>query len=323
MTAALRLLVVDGYTLAGRDEFREKGATPAGELYQAMLKACSPVDVDITLLHPADADARLPDRDELASYDGVAWTGCSLCLNDDIPEVRRQVGLAKLGFEVGVPGFGSCWAAQIAVVAGGGCVAPNPSGREQGISRKIALNSDGASHPMFVGKPAVFDAFTSHDDHITLMPKGAVNLCSNPWTQVQAVHVELLGTEFWGVQYHPEYTLHELARITEAIVDLFDRRHLSDARATPRSPEINEHGHITFQYSAIEIVRCNLGDAVAGHGTFRVKVECVVRANANEFYRNWAGGQYRFCDTRQQPRKLEILNNNMESSPREHVRLSG
>ena len=43
------------------------------------------------------------------------------------------------GSVLGVPGFGSCWAAQIAVAAAGGRVAASPHGREMGVGRKIKL----------------------------------------------------------------------------------------------------------------------------------------------------------------------------------------
>src|SRR6266403_1796200 len=60
-----------------------------------------------------------------------------------------------------VPSFGSCWAAQMAVVAAGGMVRANPRGREMGIARKIALTPEGRGHPLYAGKGAVFDAFIS------------------------------------------------------------------------------------------------------------------------------------------------------------------
>ena len=66
---------------------------------------------------------------------------------------------------------------------------------------------------MFAGKPPVFDAFTSHDDVITVMPPGSDTLAENTWSPVQAVHVVHEGTPFWGLQYHPEYDLHEMARL--------------------------------------------------------------------------------------------------------------
>ena len=103
----------------------------------------------------------------------------SLTIHSGDPAVRPQIELARATFEAGVPSFGSCWAAQIAVVAAGGRCAANPRGREMGIARKIVLTGDGRSHPLYIGKPRVFDAFISHEDEITHLPPGALNLAGN------------------------------------------------------------------------------------------------------------------------------------------------
>jgi GMP synthase (glutamine-hydrolysing) len=58
-----------------------------------------------------------------------------------------------------------------------------------GLARKIALSPEGRAHPMFEGKPSVFDAFTSHNDEITHMPVGGLALGGNDFTTVQAVAV--------------------------------------------------------------------------------------------------------------------------------------
>jgi GMP synthase (glutamine-hydrolysing) len=105
---------------------------------------------------------------------------------------------------------------QIAVYAAGGKVAPNPKGREMGVARKIHLTEEGRSHPMYDGKIAVFDGFISHDDEITELPAGGKWLASNDFSRVQAVAVEHENGIFWATQYHPEYDLHELARLIVA-----------------------------------------------------------------------------------------------------------
>ncbi len=211
-------LVIDGYHRDGREELRAGGATPAGELYAQMLGKILP-ECKVDILYPADPGVSLPQGTALADYDGVAWTGSSLTIYADDPRVAPQIELAKAAFEAGVPSFGSCWAAQIAVVAAGGGVAAHPRGREMGIARKIALTPEGQKHPLFAGKPNVFDAFISHEDEVTQLPPGAVLLASNSFTTVQAVAVTHNGGTFWAVQYHPEYDLHELARLTYCRAD--------------------------------------------------------------------------------------------------------
>ncbi|MGH3054137.1 MAG: type 1 glutamine amidotransferase, partial [Gaiellaceae bacterium] len=185
----------------------------AGTLYERVLHRLEPQAV-VDVLHPADVDVALPSGRALADYDGVVWTGSSLTIHHgDDPRVRRQIELARAVFESGVPSFGSCWAAQLAVVAQGGRCAANPKGREFGIARRIALTSEGRSHAMYRGKPPVFDAFTSHADEVTVVPPTGHLLASNEFSRVQAVAIEARGW-FWAVQYHPEYDLHEVARLS-------------------------------------------------------------------------------------------------------------
>ena len=208
-----RFLVLDGYSKEGREDLRSGGATTAGELYARMLKACAPKGAEVDIVCPADPGAALPAGAAIGQYDGIAWTGSSLTVFADDPKVTTQIEFAKAAFDARVPGFGSCWAAQIAVVAAGGRCDVNPKGREMGIARKIALTPEGRAHPLYSGKKSVFDAFISHDDEITHLPPSGSLLASNGHTQVQAVSVTHKGGVFWGLQYHPEYDLHELARL--------------------------------------------------------------------------------------------------------------
>lgn len=211
----LRLLVLDAYARDGRAEIAAGGATEAGLLYARRIRELDP-DAVVDLAYPADADGEEVWQAEggLAGYDGMVWTGSSLTIHhEDDPRVRRQIDLARRAFAEGVPAFGSCWAAQLAVVAAGGRCGPNPRGREFGVSRKIALTEEGVAHPLFAGRARVFDAFTSHQDEIQSLPPGGRWLATNGFTRVQAVSVEYERGRFWAVQYHPEYDLREIARL--------------------------------------------------------------------------------------------------------------
>jgi GMP synthase (glutamine-hydrolysing) len=212
MSGRPRLLVVDGYAREGREDLTAGGATTAGVLYQRMLERCAP-GAEIEIVHPADPDVALPTGTAIADWDGIAWTGSSLTIFADDPRVTPQIEFARQAYAAGVPGFGSCWAAQIAVVAAGGRCAVNPKGREMGIARKIALTAEGRAHPLYLGKPSVFDGFISHDDEVTHLPPSGLLLATNRHTHVQSVAVTHRGGSFWGLQYHPEYDLHELARL--------------------------------------------------------------------------------------------------------------
>ena len=216
---ALRLLVLDAYAPEGRKALRDAGGTEAGRLYERMLRRIAP-GATVKVAYPADPTPNLPAGEDLARFDGVAWTGSSLTILDDSdPRVLRQIEFARAVFAADIPSFGSCWAAQLAVVAAGGRCAASPRGREFGISREIALSPAGRAHPLFAGKPPVFDAFTSHADEVVELGAGARLLASNAWSRVQAVSVEPARGRFWAVQYHPEYDLHEVASLCRLRAD--------------------------------------------------------------------------------------------------------
>ena len=96
------------------------------------------------------------------------------------------------------------------MAAAGGEVRANPRGREFGFGRRIELNEAGRDHPMFAGKPTVFEAITVHRDDIARLPEGTMPLASNEMG-LQALELRHGAGVFWGVQYHPEYSFAEIA----------------------------------------------------------------------------------------------------------------
>jgi GMP synthase (glutamine-hydrolysing) len=210
-------LVVDGYPESARRDLREAGASTGGDLYHRMLKQREP-DAQAETIFPADDEA-LPSVADLKKYNGLLWTGCNLCIHQPDDRVERQVELARRAFAAGVSQFGSCWAIQIAAVAAGGKVDANPRGREMGIARKILLTDAGREHPMYRGKPHTFDGFICHLDEVTELPEGGTLLATNRFTRVQGLEVRHLEGVFWGVQYHPEYTVGEMGSLANARIE--------------------------------------------------------------------------------------------------------
>jgi GMP synthase (glutamine-hydrolysing) len=111
------------------------------------------------------------------------------------------------------PLFGSCWGLQVITVAAGGTVRANPKGREIGVARRIALTSAGWEHPMYAGKASVFDAVTVHLDEVDILAPGTMVLASNAQSDVQAAEIVVDGAVAWGTQYHPEFSLGDMAAI--------------------------------------------------------------------------------------------------------------
>jgi GMP synthase (glutamine-hydrolysing) len=105
----------------------------------------------------------------------------------------------------------------MAAMAAGGEVKAHPRGREWAIARNIRLSDEGKAHPMYTGKVDTFDGFIMHLDEVTRIPTGGTLLACNDHSQVQALVVKHPGGgEFWATQYHPEFTLYEMARLLSA-----------------------------------------------------------------------------------------------------------
>lgn len=211
MARAPKLLVIDAYDNKGRSNLTGAGGTRAGELYRRALLACAP-EADITIFTHGE-DSEIPGG--LDAYDGVVWTGSNMTIHKPVPAVDDQIEIAQAGYEKGIPQFGSCWAAQLSVVAAGGTCGFNPKGREFGITGAVTLTEEGKQHPLFANRKSGFKSFTSHGDIVMDLPEGAVCLAYNDFTPVQAVVIKHGAGEFWAVQYHPEFSFYEVARIGE------------------------------------------------------------------------------------------------------------
>lgn len=215
------LLVIEGNTAEGRALYKAAGGAAPSEGYARLLGELVP-GAKVNICHPADGGADLPDRTALEGYDGIVVTGSSLHIYNDAPEITRQIDLARAVFASGTPMFGSCWGLQVITTAAGGSVRKNPKGREIGIGRRIGLTPVGRDHPMYERKSAVFDAITVHLDEVETLAPGMQVLASNAMSQVQAAEVRVNGATAWGVQYHPEYSLGDIA----ATMRRFGRRML-------------------------------------------------------------------------------------------------
>jgi GMP synthase (glutamine-hydrolysing) len=240
-----RLLVMEGNSAEGRALYRASGGSAPSEGYAKLLRELLP-DAIVDICFPADAGANLPDRMGLEGYDGVAITGSGLHVYQDQPEVARQIEMARALLASSTPAFGSCWGLQVLTTAAGGRVRKNPKGREIGFGRRIGLTEAGRAHPMYERKDAVFDAVTVHLDEVETLAPDMEVLASNVISQVQAAEIRVNGTTAWGVQYHPEYSLHDMA----ATVRRYGKRMVDENFFSNKSELLNYahdlemlHGH--------------------------------------------------------------------------------
>ena len=213
---APHLLVMEGNSPETRAAHEAAGGAMASKGYAELLRELlSNAIVDICF--PGDPGANLPNGSALEGYDGVAITGSSLHIYDGGPEITQQIELVRAAFAASTPIFGSCWGLQVLTVAAGGSVRRNPKGRELGFGRGVKLTEAGRKHPMYAGKPDVFNVPTAHLDEVETLAPGTIVLATNAVSDVQSAEIRCNGAVAWGVQYHPEYPLREIAAIVRRI----------------------------------------------------------------------------------------------------------
>ncbi|KQN02194.1 glutamine amidotransferase [Sphingomonas sp. Leaf230] len=204
------LLVAESETADEREARRRHAGKSSGETYASTLRQLRP-DAEITIVAPADDDAQVYEANALGLFDAVFITGSPLHVYDDSPEVRRQLTFMRSVFASGTPSFGSCAGLQLAVAAAGGKVRKMPQRMEAGIARRITPTDAGRDHPLLAGRAASWDAPAIHGDEVETLPADATLLASNAVTTIQAAEIRHDGGTFWGVQYHPELALGEIA----------------------------------------------------------------------------------------------------------------
>mgnify|MGYP003646374396 CR=1 FL=1 len=206
---ALHLLVVCSETPDQQEARRRRSGMASHETYAQTLRQMAD-DCVIEDVSCVDGPCALP-HDRLRAFDGVVFAGSPIQMHEDTPEVRRAADFMTRVFAAGPPSFGSCAGLQIAAVAAGGTVRPRADEMQAGFSRGIVATPQGRGHPMLRGRPAAWDAPAMHSAMVDELPRGGIALAGTRETPVEAAEIRSGAGVFWGVQYHPELALTEIA----------------------------------------------------------------------------------------------------------------
>ena len=170
--------------------------------------------VELTVMEPyrqSVTDADFADADAIIfTGSGVQWN-----VNEETAKPQQQVMDRALATKK--PIWGSCNGMQLAAFVLGGQTGEAPNGFEDGLAKELTLTAAGRDHPMFAGRDAPFAVACIHRDEVVALPTGAIHLAENSHTRVQAFSYEADGIDFWGTQYHPEYTLQHVARVLRKV----------------------------------------------------------------------------------------------------------
>jgi GMP synthase (glutamine-hydrolysing) len=157
-------------------------------------------DVELVVCHAYVDGETLPS--ELDAYDGVVVMGGAMGANDDAttPWLTPTKDLIRRADADAVPTLGICLGHQLAAVALGGEVRPNPRGKQFGL---LEVGWDPAAHldELFAPVATRRRALQWNDDVVTRLPDGARVLARAATGEVQAAR---FAPSIWGVQWHPE-----------------------------------------------------------------------------------------------------------------------
>ena len=152
--------------------------------------------------------AKLPDPKDFA---GVVITGSGAMVSHRESWSERTAEWLRDAVEHTTPVLGICYGHQLLAHALGGCVGPNPRGREIGTVR-VRLAPEAARDALLAGFGSALRVHTTHSESVLELPEPAVRLGSS---QADPNSAFAFGTSAWGVQFHPEFDAHVMRRYIE------------------------------------------------------------------------------------------------------------
>ncbi|UHD44536.1 gamma-glutamyl-gamma-aminobutyrate hydrolase family protein [Aureimonas altamirensis] len=203
---ALTLLIVASETSEQQEDRRKSSGAASHETYAATLRELEP---GVSIRNCSCIDGT--DMPDLSIIDGVLYAGSPIDMHKESMETRAAARFATALFYSGVPAFGSCAGLQIAAVASGGTCRPRQQAMEAGFARGITATDAGRTHPMLHGRPIVWDAPAMHSSIVEALGPGGTVLAQTRSTPIEAAEIRFGNGVFWGVQYHPELTITEIA----------------------------------------------------------------------------------------------------------------
>jgi GMP synthase (glutamine-hydrolysing) len=137
------------------------------------------------------------------------------------PWLRTETSLIAGLVQRSAPLLGVCLGGQLLAKAAGAHVGPSPE-REAGFVR-VQLTDEADGDPLFGSLPRAFDVFSVHE-HAFHVPEGGVELARSRVCS-QAFR---LGDRAWGIQFHPEVRVEQVAQWLRGNPDFPDAEAILD-----------------------------------------------------------------------------------------------
>jgi GMP synthase (glutamine-hydrolysing) len=139
---------------------------------------------------------------ELVDHSALVVLGGHMGAGDDAdhPWLLPTKALIATTVASGRPFLGVCLGHQLATVALGGRVTPNPHGPSRSLL-PLGVTSEGVRDALLSAVPAGAPVLHWNNDVTVELPATSVELATSPDGTVQAAR---FGPHAWGVQFHPE-----------------------------------------------------------------------------------------------------------------------
>lgn len=139
---------------------------------------------------------------DLSGFAGLIVLGGEMSATEDAryPWFAPTKALIREAIAAERPFLGICLGLQLAALATGGAVEPNPRGPAGGLT-PVTLTWEGQADPLLGPVPSGTPAIQWNNDVVCTLPAGATELATAPDGTPQALR---LGRRAWGVQFHPE-----------------------------------------------------------------------------------------------------------------------
>jgi len=206
------ILILEGNSAKLVAEARHRVGVSPAENYANALKS-QESGLNCRIVAPYERPLTVDDMD---AVDGVVLTGSGVPWSVDAPEAEQLRRAVADVFDQSIPVLASCNGMQLVAVILGGDVRVSPNGMEIGLALDINRTSAGQVHPFLNGRNERYAVPCVHRDEVRRLPQKAVLLAENPHSPIQAFAYEADGIDFWGMQYHPEFTAAWVADLLRA-----------------------------------------------------------------------------------------------------------
>ncbi len=207
-----KILILEGNTeTLVAEAIRRVGTSPAG-MYEKALKL-QEANIECNVVAPYGATVT---DEQLENIDGVVLTGSGVPWSVDAEQARPLRDAVSSVLKKGIPTMASCNGMQMGAIILGGSIRVSPNGMEVGLALDITRTSQGESHSLLEGRVDGYAAPCAHRDEVQRLPEKAMHLSGNDHSPIQSFTYEQDGVDFWGVQYHPEFTTAWIADLMRA-----------------------------------------------------------------------------------------------------------